>query len=119
MAISLVVMGHTLDGESFGENDGVVYGYGNLGTYATGGIAVAVSDVNTALATYDTANGTKSGTLSTLKRVSVNCSDASGLKFAYDRSEGKVKAFTAGSTEQTGADISTEEFQFEVRGAKA
>lgn len=120
MAISLTVLGHTLDGESFGENDYVVYGEGNLGTYATGGIALAVSDVNTALATYDTTNGTSSGTVSTILHVMVGTSDVDGHKFGWDRSAAKVKAFSAGSTEVVDTtDISTKLFQFQIRGAKA
>jgi hypothetical protein len=97
-----------------------LYGEGNLGVYATAGVALAVSDLTTALATYDTTNGTSSGAVSTILHVLIGTSDVDGHKFAWDRSANKVKAFSAGSTEVVDTtDISAKLFQFQIRGAKA
>lgn len=116
MAISLTAYGAIgVDGENFGDNYACVWGEGNLGTYATGGIAVAVADVNTALTTLIP----KAATLSSLTQLMICTSDVNGYKYGWDRSAGKVKAFSAGSTESAESDISANLFQWVAFGPKA
>lgn len=115
MAIALTVHSHSLDSNNFA-GKGRISGEGNLGTYATGGVAVAFGDINTGVGTYDTANAVKSGRLTSLTDFQVDSGDVSGYKFAYDRSAGKVKAFSAGATELGAVDLSAKLFQWTAYG---
>ena len=81
----------------------VRYGTGNLGVYATNGIAVAPTDFQPRLRTLDHLD------LS-------NSTDGTTL-FVWDKANGKIKAFSAVGTEVTNStDITSKVFRFMAKG---
>jgi hypothetical protein len=119
MAIGIVVNSHTLTPETFNSKVDMVMAEVNLGTYATGGIAVAYTDVNTAMGTYDTANKTKSMRLSSITHVQCASEDATGWTIAWDKSAEKIKAWSTPGTEATAIDLSAKTFQVIFFGERA
>jgi hypothetical protein len=99
MAVTIVLDAKS-KGNFFSGGEKVRRGTIQLGTYVTNGIAVTPANFQ----------------LRSLDYLRIEPSHVNGELYAWDKANGKVKAYTAVGTEQTGADISANVARFEARG---
>jgi hypothetical protein len=93
--------GSKQSGRLFSGSEKVRRGTGNLGIYATNGVAVTA-------ATFG---------LRTLNHVDISSATDGSTLFVWDAANGKIKAFSAVGTEVTNStDISSKTFRFEAKG---
>lgn len=87
-------------GQFFSGSEKVRRGTFNLGTYVTNGVAVAASDFK----------------LKELRHLVLENSHVNGEIYAWDRANGKIKAYSAVGTEQTQIDISANVARYQAFG---